>query len=193
MRKPCERSTMARVSERRRLLLAALLVSTGWADAAPAATAAETLSARLLASHSATAVLQAICDARTPGEKIAAIKSQREASRQATAAARADLGVGPREPLSYRRVELTCGGKVLSRAENWYLPARLTAQMNAALATTSTPFGAVVTPLNYHRRTLSVAYLSGWPNVLRHRAVLETPDGRPFSRVVETYPVRAVR
>ena len=30
------------------------------------------------------------------------------------------------------------------------------------------------------------------PGVLQHRAVLETPDGRPFSLVVETYTAQAL-
>ena len=46
---------------------------------------------------------------------------------------RAALRVGPAEHLGYRHVRLACGGKVLSVAHNWYVPARLTSDMNAAL------------------------------------------------------------
>ena len=51
-------------------------------------------------------------------------------------------------------VQLTCGAHVLSDAENWYLPARLTADMNRRLEETEAPFGRVVAPLGFHRRTL---------------------------------------
>ena len=52
-------------------------------------------------------------------------------------------------------MEILCGETVLSRADNWYLPARLTQQMNTTLETTETPFGVVVRPLAFQRRTLS--------------------------------------
>jgi hypothetical protein len=104
-------------------------------------------------------------------------------------------------------VELMCGPAVLSRADNWYLPGRLTQEMNSQLDATETPFGVVVRPLNFQRRTLSARLLfnplpPGWEtqapetldvpvrapgNVLQHRAVLQAPDGRPFSLQVETY------
>jgi chorismate-pyruvate lyase len=126
----------------------------------------------------------------------------------ADAEVRKTLGVGPGEPVRYRRVDLACGDKVLSQADNWYLPARLTPDMNAALDTTDTPFGRAVAALDFRRRTLSARLIDpplapGWemrppappsrdrlrlpPDLLQHRAVLTTPDGRPFSLVVETY------
>ncbi len=46
-----------------------------------------------------------------------------------------------------------CGGHVLSEADNWYVPARLTPQMNRALDTSDTPFGAAVKALDFHRAT----------------------------------------
>jgi hypothetical protein len=36
------------------------------------------------------------------------------------------LGVDPDEPVRFRRVPLKCGDHVLSEAENWYVPSRLT-------------------------------------------------------------------
>ncbi|CAN5748660.1 hypothetical protein BH11PSE1_BH11PSE1_06570 [soil metagenome] len=102
--------------------------------------------------------------------------------------------MGPDEPVAYRRVDLVCGDKVLSRADNWYLPGRLTPDMNTALNATQTPFGVVVRPLDFRRRTLSSTLLISParpraipPEILQHRAVLATPDGAPFSLVVETY------
>lgn len=172
----------------------------------------QALNADLLSHDSATAVLQALCDRRAPGAKIVARKADWEPEAGALDAARADLGVGPQEPVRYRHVDLTCAGEVLSNAENWYVPGRLTPAMNQALETTQTPFGVVVRPLAFKRRTLSSTFLfeplpDGWetrpredfdampsppPHVLQHRAVLQTPDGRPFSVVVETYTERVL-
>lgn len=173
----------------------------------------QALNADLLSHASATAVLQALCDRRAPGgHKILARKAVWDVEAGALDAARADLGVGPDEPVRHRQVELTCGGEVLSSAENWYVPGRLTPQMNRALEETQTPFGLVVRALQFHRRTLASNFLfeplpDGWereppasfdamasppPHVLRHRAMLVTPDGRPFSLVVETYTERVL-
>src|SRR3984893_6019139 len=119
------------------------------------------------------------------------------------------LDVNATEPIHYRRVRLVCGGHVLSEADNWYVPARLTPEMNQVLDTTDTAFGRAVQALNFRRRTLSAKLLwsplppdweMGAPlpdarggtltiprKVLEHRAVLTLPDGTPFSHVVETY------
>ena len=126
----------------------------------------------------------------------------------ATADVRAALDVKPDEPLGYRRVKLKCGDHVLSEADNWYVPARLTPEMNHMLETTDMPFGKAVAALHFRRHTLSAELLwwplpKGWEmgattseaagalavpeHVLEHRAVLSLPDGEPFSEVVETY------
>lgn len=103
------------------------------------------------------------------------------------------LGVEGADQLRYRRVRLMCGRHVLSEAENWYRPDRLTPAMNQALETSDTPFGVVVRPLDFQRRTLEDVDLTaggGAPTprwVLRHRALLSTGAGLPFSVVVETY------
>jgi hypothetical protein len=98
---------------------------------------------------------------------------------------------------------------VLSEADNWYVPSRLTEAMNHELDTTDTPFGKVVQPLHFRRQTLSATLLwsplpEGWesasslppstgsalvmpPHVLEHRAVLFDQSNRPFSLVVESY------
>lgn len=167
----------------------------------------QAFNADLLRHDSATVVLQALCDRRAPGQKIVARKATWDPEDGALEAARTDLGVSRDALVRYRQVELTCGGEVLSSAENWYLPGRLTAQMNRVLEETDTPFGVVVRALQFRRRTLASTFLfeplpDGWereppatydamasppPHVLQHRAVLATPDGRPFSLVVETY------
>ncbi len=116
------------------------------------------------------------------------IKAMREREdRPASAQVRGLLKVAADTPLAYRRVVLACGSHALSEAENWYVPARLTPEMNRQLDTGDTPFGAVVRPLNFHRRILKAEPLGGAVTVLRITAVLETADGRPFSLVVENY------
>jgi hypothetical protein len=168
-------------------LIAALL-----AAALATAPAVQRLEAELKAHDSATAVLQARCERiAPPGTRIRARPVTPVEDAAATAAARRDLHVGRGEPLRHRRVELICGAAVFSRADNWYLPGRLTSQMNTTLETTETPFGVVVAPLQFRRRTLSTAVLPG-PDVLQNRATLATPDGRPFSLVVETYTDQAL-
>ena len=100
---------------------------------------------------------------------------------------------------------------MLSQADNWYVPGRLTPDMNAQLDGSDTPFGKVVAPLHFQRHTIAAALLwqplpDGWDTqrslppaakraatltvpaaVLEHRALLSLPDGTPFREVVETY------
>lgn len=159
----------------------------------PAQTVAA-LDADLLAHASATEVLQRWCATRRLANP-PVIVARRVFGRDKPddAEVRALLHAAPGEPIRYRRVALACGDHVLSNADNWYRPARLTAQMNAELANTDHPFGTVVKPLDFHRERLEVRVLLA-PGVkrtpaavIRHRALLETPDGTPFSLVVETY------
>jgi hypothetical protein len=120
---------------------------------------------------------------------------------------RADSG----EVVRYRRVRLRCGEHVLSEAENWYLPGRLTPEMNRALETTQTPFGRVVAPLEPYRQTFAAQLLwnplpEGWEQshdavppclsagpltipaaLFEHRAVVHGRDSRPIAEVHEVY------
>jgi len=105
----------------------------------------------------------------------------------APADVRALLKVDAAERIAHRHVRLTCGGHVLSEADNWYVPARLTPAMNNTLETSDTPFGTVVRPLNFHRRTVETARPSAGATVLRVKAVLLTPQETPISLVVENY------
>lgn len=170
----------------------------------------QTLNAQLLSNASATLTLEHWCEVhrlasppRIVAERIPGI------DQPASPEQRRDLGVTPTEPVRYRRVRLMCGAVVLSEADNWYVPGRLTPEMNRLLDATDTPFGKVVQALQFHRRTLSSTALwrplpEGWemnataakddsavqpmpPKVLEHRAMLTLPDGTPFSEVVETY------
>jgi hypothetical protein len=101
------------------------------------------------------------------------------------------LGNPPAETIGYRHVELSCGRPVLSVAHNWYVKDRLTPAMNAALDTSDTPFGKVVTPLHFTRERLAATRgaAPGCPagTILSHRALLRLPDGQPLSLVVECY------
>jgi chorismate-pyruvate lyase len=169
----------------------------------------ETLNAELLSHASATETLTRWCKTnRLAPAAVIVARRVRGADKPADAQIRAELGAAADEPIGYRRVALTCGERVLSNADNWYRPLRLTAAMNEALDTTDIPFGAVVRSLGFRRRTLQAEVLfrpldEDWRtaprarkrtgplkipgDILRHRAVLETADGAPFSLVVETY------
>jgi hypothetical protein len=160
----------------------------------------QTLNADLLSHDSATLTLDRWCAAHhmaSPPRVVA--DRQPGGDKPPTAMQRQELGVTASEPVRYRRVQLRCGAYVLSDAENWYVPGRLTPDMNRLLDTTDVAFGRVTQPLHFSRHVLDAALLwsplpAGWPDwpaarseVLRHRAVLVLPDGRPISEVVENY------
>lgn len=170
----------------------------------------QTLNAELLSNPSATLTLERWCERHQLVSPVrVAARLVRGADKPATAAIRQMLGVGEAEPVRYRRVQLACGDFVLSEADNWYVPARLTPEMNRLLDETDTAFGRAVQALQFRRRTLSARLLwaplpEGWemqaerakpapallvvpPAVIEHQAVLTVPDGTPFSVVVETY------
>jgi hypothetical protein len=172
--------------------------------------AMETLNAELLGSRSATQTLAAWCGrhALAGSVKIEARKID-GAPPPPTDAQRRRLEIGPNEPVRYRHVRLVCGERVLSEAENWYVPSRLTPEMNKTLETTDTPFGKAVAALRFSRQTVDVdldwaPLPPAWerapppldhpdkpldvPRVLfTHRAVLYDADRRPFAEVVEHY------
>lgn len=146
----------------------------------------------LAANDSATAALTSWCAERRIAAP-AAIRAlaDRSASEAPSPAIRTALGIAPDEPVAFRHVQLLCGGAVLSDAKNWYVPARLTPAMNAALETTDTPFGTVVRPLGFHRERLASrrgrAAECPAGTVLSHKAVLRLEDGRAISLVAECY------
>ncbi len=160
-----------------------------------AAIATRALNADLLAHDSATEVLRRWCASRRLADP-PLIKAVRETSAEKPAdrQTRALLQVRANEPVRYRRVRLVCGSHTLSKADNWYVPDRLTPDMNRQLDQTETPFGFVVKPLGYHRIRLVATILldrygqaKAGQGVLQHKALLVTPEGLPFSFVVETY------
>lgn len=170
----------------------------------------QSLNADLLSHDSATLTLDRWCGTHRLAEpaKILA-ERMRDVEKAPTADQRQILAVSATEPLRYRRVRLKCGSRVLSEADNWYVPSRLTPEMNQQLETSDIAFGRAVQALQFRRRTLSAELLwsplpEGWdmgsttpvkegralevpPYVIQHKAVLALPDGTPISEVVETY------
>jgi len=171
----------------------------------------QTLNANLLSNASATLTLDRWCAAHRlapTGSKIVAKRVQGH-DKPADLHIRELLNVGPNEPIVYRHVRLACGDRILSEADNWYVPARLTAEMNEALNTTDISFGRAVRSLNFTRTTLTAKLLwsplpEGWdttaalpmadsgpltlpPFLLEHHAVLKLQNGTPFSALAERY------
>jgi chorismate-pyruvate lyase len=196
------------------LFAVAVQAAAPWADTSATRVEAlailQTLNAELLSNDSATLTLDRWCEAHkmaTPA-KIVAERVHGE-DKEPTQEVRKLLGVGAGDPVRYRHVRLHCGDHVLSEADNWYVPARLTSDMNKVLDSSDTPFGRAVQDLHFHRRTLAAQLLwsplpVGWEmaasipaakqgalqvpgQTIQHRAVLFLPDGTPFSMVVETY------
>jgi len=149
----------------------------------------DSLRVELLSGGSATDILTSHC-AALGSVMPAVIRAERvrTADKQADAGTRKLLAARADEQVMYRHVRLTCGTHILSEADNWYVPDRLTAAMNKMLTETDTPFGTVVRPLAFHRKTLEATRLpSRSPAALRVRALLITKTGIPFSLVVEDY------
>jgi chorismate-pyruvate lyase len=170
----------------------------------------QTLNADLLSHDSATLTLERWCGEHHMANP-ARVTAQRETGddKPLPADLRAQLAIAANETVRYRRVLLRCGDHVLSEADNWYVPGRLTATMNRQLETTDISFGRVVMPLHFRRKTLDAHLLwsplpAGWEmqasapasgrgslpiphQLLQHRAVLYAADNRPFSALIETY------
>ena len=170
----------------------------------------QTLNAQVLASGSATLTLEAWCrDHQLAKQPTIVAERVKGAAKAPTAEQRQRLQVPADAEVRYRRVRLRCGERVLSEADNWYVPGVLTAEMNRLLDATDAPFGKVVQPLGPYRQTFEVKVLwspmpDGWelgmvspkkdggalaiPEALfEHRAVLYTRDHKAFSEVDEVY------
>jgi chorismate-pyruvate lyase len=165
--------------------------------ASDAASLLRDLCARLIAGPSATAVLEAWCRERgiaATSNLVAHAVPGPERTPSPAQRARLEL---PRDcPVRYRRVRLTCAGRVLSEAENWYVPDRLTPAMNHLLDTSEVPFGRVVQALAPSRRNLALRLLpaAGAPAsadphapLFAIEALLLRGDGLPLCEVGEVY------
>ena len=173
----------------------------------------QTLNAEILASSSATQSLEKWCrDHRMAADPIIVARAIAGIDKVPTVEQLQRLQVTSISDVKYRRVELRCGSHVFSEADNWYVPSRLTAEMNKLLETSETPFGKAVQPLLPYRRTFAVTLLwsplpAGWEqrrrvsgqlgepakalllpkDLFEHRAILYTSDHQPFSEVNERY------
>lgn len=169
----------------------------------------ETFNDELLTHDSATLTLERWCDVHRLASPARIVAERMPLDKPLSPEQRAELRIGPAESVRYRRVRLRCGPVVMSDADNWYVPARLTAEMNRQLDHSDAPFGKAVQQLHFQRRTLSSKLLwlplpDGWEMmpaaidsataaliipraILEHRALLTLPDGTPISEVVETY------
>lgn len=172
----------------------------------------QSLNAELLSNDSATLILERWCEVHelaAPAKVVAHVVPN--VNKPLPMRLREQLQIGMDEPVKYRRVYLQCGEHVLSEADNWYLPERLTVEMNRQLETTALPFGKVVRALNFRRETLAADLLwsplpVGWEmsglscettvgnndldiprHLLQHHALLFGEDNRPFSALIETY------
>jgi len=164
------------------------------ASALDALTSIQRLSTEILGSRSATATLESWCRDHHLADppQVVAVAVPHARSKPSSDQLRR-LAVATHRDVSYRKVRLQCGAHVLSEADNWFVPTRLTPEMNRLLATTDTPFGRAVAPLQPYRRTFAVRML--WSDstrpipaaVFEHHAVLYTRDDQPFSEVAEVY------
>ncbi len=169
----------------------------------------ETLNAELLSHPSATATLERWCadHGLSPSFKVLA-RLDRSVEKPLAGESRQLLALGPGERVRYRHVQLSCGDTLLSEADNWYVPARLTPEMNRLLDETDTPFGRAIRDLNFRRETLFARLLwsplpEHWEmqpapavpqgrieapeRILEHRALLRDAASRPIALVAETY------
>ncbi|HEX8620170.1 MAG TPA: hypothetical protein VF911_21500, partial [Thermoanaerobaculia bacterium] len=176
----------------------------------------QTVNGEILAASSATATLERWCREHRMAAQPAIVAQRVPGVDKAPSDDQLQrLGVSDRSAVKYRRVRLQCGAHTFSEADNWYVPARLTPEMNQLLDTSDVPFGKVVRELMPYRRTLEARLLWSplpalWElqrrrvgagrgslvipkEVLVHTAVLYTADHQPFSLVVETYQASSSR
>jgi hypothetical protein len=162
----------------------------------------QTLNAEILGSKSATFSLEHWCGVHhlADNPRLVADFVADAPIKDATTDQRQRLGIGPSEPVKYRRVRLRCGERVLSEADTWSVPSRLTDEMNRVLTTTDTPFGRAIKDLQPYRLTFAAKVLwtpdttdthasIAWPKALfEHQAVLyRAADHLAFSEVDEVY------
>lgn len=169
----------------------------------------QTLHAQILASTSATRALETWCRAHRLAHE-PKIVIERLPSRPARWEPEHQrwLSPSPEETVTHRKVRLRCGRRILAEADNWYVPNRLTPEINRVLETTDTPFGTAITSLDPYRRTTAVELMwsplpTWWDDtteelpdgptltipesLFQHRAVIYASARIPISFVEETY------
>jgi hypothetical protein len=162
----------------------------------------QTLNAEILGSRSATFSLEHWCEAHhlADNPRLFADVVRDAPVKPLTADQRKRLQISESEPVNYRLLKLRCGTKVVSEADNWYVPSRLTPEMNTALEKTDTPFGRTIKDLQPYRLTFEAvvhwhppAHPEGTtlalpPVLFEHHAVLyRASDQAPISEVAEHY------
>ena len=171
----------------------------------------QSLNAEILSGSSATVSLQKWCrDHQMAAEPKIVARVISNVDKVPSPEQLQRLQVANVSDITYRRVELRCGSHVLSEADNWYVPSRLTAAINNQLKTSTTPFGTAVQSLKPYRRTFAVRLLwsplpAGWEQqprpaeqdgrralrlpkeLFEHRTILYTGEHQPFSEVHERY------
>jgi len=171
----------------------------------------ETLNARVLcAACTVTEALEHWCaDHKLAPNPVIRARRITGADKPISVEQRQRLQIGPTERVTYRHVELSCGGHVLVEADNWYVPSRVGAEIDHVLTTTDTPFGRAVQSLKPNRENLSVDILwkplpDGWEleppppdkpgqelampwHLFQHRAVIYDGEHVPFSEVREIF------
>src|SRR5688572_14270691 len=90
----------------------------------------QTLNAEILAGSSATRTLEAWCGEHEMADEPKIVATRVAGVRKEPSAEQLQrLDVRDASEVRYRRVELRCGAHVLSKADNWYVPGRLTPEM----------------------------------------------------------------
>ncbi len=155
--------------------------------------------AKLSKNDSATKALGEWCEARHLADP-AVIRAQLKAKGRSPLSpptVRRMLTINRGQAFALRHVDLVCGTKVLSEAWNWYVPARLTPEMNTALAETDVPFGKVAAPLKFRRAPLKTVRgrIAPCPakTISTHRALLVLPDGNTLAYVIECYTAANIK
>lgn len=158
----------------------------------PAASSLEAFEQVLSDHDSATLALEAWCAMRgfaQPARVTAQLVEGEDLPAPADIAA--TLKLTEDETATLRHVRLSCGARVLSEAWNWYVPERLTPEMNQVLRSSDVPFGKAVAALRFRRKPLAVIAgpAANCPagTISTHRAMLFLPDGRPLAHLVECY------
>ncbi|NIX77022.1 hypothetical protein [Microvirga terricola] len=153
------------------------------------------LSERIVQAKTATASLLDWCEEHGLSDgPIIARRLQDDRTLSARDLSLPALGAMSEELIRHRRVELARGDLPLVTADNWFLPSRLSAQMNEALDGTDLPFGAVIAPLDPARRNFAIHFNDpgdgeawGPDTILEHQAVVIDGKGRPLAVVRERF------
>jgi plastocyanin len=164
----CALACLAALNSKAQPAAAAPSASKDYLTRVEAALLLQTLNAELLSHDSASLTLERWCSAHqlaTPPRMHA--ERVHGADKPLTDFQRQQLRIAPGDEIRYRHVRLQCGTVTLSEADNWYVPARLTPEMNRLLESTDTPFGIVVQPLHFQRHTIEAELLwqplpAGW-------------------------------